>query len=162
MSRKSIIFSAIALMGILGSSGWISYDWILSCVTVRAGQHITTISLQEAFNHRLMLSLSFLLAGASIGFGTLLSGRFSSGYNYRRSLLILILVAVVAVSGWLVVLANKLSVLGDNFATVDVSILPKTSLLLSEIPLYEIGIFGSGCVVFVAIILALLPSNQES
>lgn len=148
-------------MGIFFVTGWLSYDWMLGVVTVRSGQHITTISLQEAFAHRLIMSLSLLLAGASIGFGTLLSGRFSSGYNYGRSLLILLLVAVVAVSGWIVVLTKKFAALGDNFAAVEVSIIPKTSLLLSEIPLYEIGIFGSGCVVVVAIILAMFSSNRE-
>ncbi len=149
-------------MGLFFVAGWFSYDGILRFVTVRAGQHTTAISLQEAFTHRLMMSLSLLLVGVSIGFGSLLSGRFSSGYTYGRSLLILLLVSVVAVGGWIVVLAKKLSALANNFAALNVKILPKTSLRLSEIPLYEIGIFGSACVVVAAVILAIFSSNRES
>ncbi|MCG8550766.1 MAG: hypothetical protein MI799_10230 [Desulfobacterales bacterium] len=162
MSRKSIILSAIVLMGLFFVAGWFSYDWILRFVIVRAGQHITAISLQDAFTHRLMMSLSLLSAGASIGFGTLLCGRFSSRFNYGRRLLILLLVSVVAVSGRTVVLVKKLAALANNFAALNVKILPKTSMRLSEVPLYEIGIFGSACVVVTAVILAIFFSNQKS
>ncbi len=77
-------------------------------------------------------------------------------------MLILLLVSVVAVSGWTVVLAKKLAALANNFAALDVKILPQTSLRLSEIPLYEIGIVGSVCVVVTAVILAIFSYDRES
>ncbi len=105
------------------------------------------------------MSLSLLLAGASIGFGSLLSGRFSSRFNYGRSLLILLLVSVVAVSGWTVVLAKKLAALAIICGTGRE--ITATSCA-SEIPLYEIGIVGSVCVVVTAVILAIFSYDRES
>jgi hypothetical protein len=156
MSRKSICLSVIALAAIFFVAGWLSYKWVLHYVTAEMEQRLIFTSVQEPFNHRLMMSLSFAWVGAITGFGALLSGRFSAD-RYGRSLLILLPVAVLAESGWIVVLAKKLSTLSDHLTAVEVPILPKTALLLSQIHLYEIGIFGSGCVLAVATILAIFP-----
>lgn len=161
MSRKSISLSVIALAVIFFVTGWLSYEWVLHLVTEKIEQSIVTTSVQEKFNHRLMMSLSISLVGAITGFGALLSGRFSAEYRYGRSLLILLLVTVLAVSSWIVVLTEKLAALADHFAAVEVPILPKTALLLSEIHLSEIGIFGSGFVLAVAIILAIFPIDRS-
>jgi hypothetical protein len=162
MSRKFICLAVIALAVIFFITGWLSYEWVLHFVTAKIEQNLIFTSLQEPFNHRLMMSLSFALVGAITGFGVLLSGRFSADYRYGRSLLILLPVAVLAESGWIVVLAKKLSTLSDHVTTAEVPILPKTALLLSQIHLYEIGIFGSGCVFAVATILAIFPIFERS
>lgn len=155
MSRKSIILAVPALMVIFFVTGWLSYEWVLHFVTAKIEQRIIFTSVQEPFNHRLMMSLSFALVGASIGFGVLLSGRFFTRYRYGRSFLILLLVAVLSGICWSVVLAKKVAVFGGDFTSAKMPILPNTSLLLSQIHLYEIGIFGSGCVLVMAIILAI-------
>jgi hypothetical protein len=159
MSRKSISLAVIVLAAICFIAGWLSYEWVLHCVTAKIERRIVFTSVQETFNHRLMLSLSFALVGAITGFGALLSGRFSARYRYGRNLLILLLVAMFAVSGWIVVLTNKLATLSAHLAAVPG--LPETSLLLSETHLYESGIFGSGCVLVMAIILAILPIDRS-
>ena len=105
-----------------------------------------------------MMSLSFALMGAIAGFGALLSGRFSAQYRYGRSLLILLLVAVLAISGWFFV-TKKLATLSEHLGAVPG--LPETSLLLSGIRLYEIGIFGSGCVFVMAIIFTIFPIDRS-
>ena len=82
MSRKSISLAVIVLAAICFIAGWLSYEWVLHCVTAKIERRIVFSSVQETFNHRLMLSLSFALVGASTGFGALLSGRFSARYRY--------------------------------------------------------------------------------
>lgn len=159
MSRKSMLLAVIALAAICFFAGWLSYEWVLHRVTAKIEQRITFASVHETLNHRLMMSLSFALVGVISGFGALLSGRFSAGYRYGRSLLILLLVAVLAVSGWIVVLTKKLTTLSEHLTAVPS--LPETSLLLSEIHLYEIGIFGSGCVLVMAIILTIFPIDRS-
>jgi len=161
MSRKSISLAVPVLAVIFFVIGWLSYEWVLHCATARIDQRIIFTSMQEPFIHHLMMSLSFALVGAITGFGALLSGRFSAGYRYGRSLAILLLVAVLAVSGWLVVLTNKFAVLNGHLVEVQKPILPKTGLLLSQIHLYEIGIFGGGCVLVMAIILSIFPIKDD-
>lgn len=151
MQRKSAIFTIPPLAALFFVVGWSSYKWLLHLVTEGVTQRIIFFSVQEAFNHRLMTSLSFALVGAIIGISTLLSSRFSALHRYRGRLLILLFVAVLAVSVWIVFLMRRVSALSEHLTAT--TGLPETSLRLSQIHLYEIGIFGSVCVVVMAIIL---------
>ena len=157
MSRKSICMAVVALAVIFFVTGWLSYGWVLHRVTIKNVQPLMATSVQDALNHRLMMSLSFALVGAITGFGTLLSGRFSPEYRYERSLLILLVVAVLATSAGTAVLTKKFGDLADHLSEMNVPVFPEASLLLSEVHLHEIGIFGSWGVLIAAIILAIFP-----
>jgi hypothetical protein len=155
MSRKHIILPTIGLTAMFFVVGWFSYNWVLHVVTAEIEQHIVVTSVQETLNHRLMISLSLALVGVVIGVGTLLSGRFSRRHRYEYTFGILLVVAVFAVSGWIGVLTKKIAVLHGQ--TTGIPSLPESSLLLSEIHLYEIGLFGSACVLLMAIVLTIFP-----
>lgn len=132
-------------------AAWSSYERLLQLVTTGVTQRIVFFSVQESFNHRLLASLSFALVGALIGLGALLSSRFSAVPRYGRSLTILLFAAVFAMSVWIAFLTKKISAFGKHLTTAPGS--PETVLRLSDIHLYEIGIFGSVCVVIMSIIL---------
>lgn len=158
MPRKSIIIIAIALTIACFIAGWLSHEWAIDNVTTKIEQKIIYNKVHGMVTHRLITSLSMALVGATIGLGTLLIGRFSTEYRYGRSLYVLIPVAAIGASSWMVVLTNKITTLGQRLA-MPVSV--DAALDISVIHLYEIGIFASSCVLAVAIILAILPLNKN-
>ena len=160
MTRKFVIFSVAPLAVFFFVVGWFSHNEMIQFVTAEMGQSISVASLQEALSHRLITSISLACLGVVVGFGVLLGGRFSLSHDYRYFFLLLILVAVLAVSGWMIVLARRMTVLGEQLAST--SVVSEMSLLLTEIPLYEISLFGSGCVLAIAVVLASVGEKRKS
>lgn len=151
MQRKFAILAIIPIAVIFFGAAWSSYEGLLQFVTAGVTQPILFFSVQESFNHRLITSLSFALVGAIIGLGAFLSSRSSVIHRYGRCLSILLLVGGLALSVWIAFLTRKISAFGEHLKTP--SGLSEISLKLSDIHLYECGIFGSVCVAVTAIIL---------
>ena len=159
MSRRSVSLAVFPLAAIFFAVGWFTYELVFYNVTAGIAQRIIVTSMREAFDHRLTMSFSFALMGVIVGIGTLLSGRFSARRRYGSLFLALLSVAVLAVSGWIVVLVRKMAALSEQVGSTPV--LPELSLPLSAIRLYEIGLFGSGCVLAAAVILSLFRIGRS-
>jgi hypothetical protein len=153
MSRKFVSLVVISFATVFFVVGWVSYDGMLHFVTAEIAQGISVASLQEAFNHRLITSISFACLGTVIGFCVLLGRRFSVSLTYGRFLLFLMLTAVFAVSVWMIMLARRMATLSSQLEST--SALSEMSLSLAAIPLFEIGLFASGCVLATAVVLVI-------
>lgn len=159
MSRKIVIFSTILLASLFFVVGWFGYEWMIQFVTAEMRQSLSVASLQDALNHRLITSASLACAGVAVGFGGLISSRSTVLNNNTRLLILLALAAILAMYGWMVMLAGRMSELSQNLSST--SVVPEASLSITSIPLYEIGLVGSGCTLVIVLALVILSKKDQ-
>ena len=151
MSRKNLITTMALLVVFYFVAGWFGYEWMLSFVTAEMKQSISATSLQEAFSHRLVTSVSLACVGVVVVVGARLGRRSALLNSNGRSFILLSLAAIVTMIGWMVVQAGRMTELSQKLASTPA--MTETSLSITSIPLYEIGLVGSGCALLIAIVL---------
>lgn len=159
MSRKFFIFTMVLLAVLFFVVGWFSYEWMINFVTADMKQSISVTSLQDALSHRLVTSITLACAGVAVGFGMKLGSRSALLNSNGRSFILLSLAAIVTMFGWMVVLAGRMTELSQQL--VSTPVMPEASLSITSIPLYEIGLVGSGCTLLIAIILVRISKKDQ-
>lgn len=110
-------------------------------------------SVQNAFEHRSITALSCALVGFSIGLGVWICARDSKKY-YVILGAALFFISILASGVWLQYLARRLTALPvDLEATTG---LPITALTISDVKLYEVGLFASGILWLVVMVVFIL------
>ena len=152
MSKRSLTFCTILLALILFASGWLLYSALLDATA--SGANLAFVSLDELVELKLWTALSFALLGVSAGIGALLSGNSSTHPRYAIYFAMLLLAGLIAALAWALLLANRMAAIVPQLST-GLPLPPGTrfSLLANTIPLYQIGLFGSGCVLTIAVVL---------
>jgi hypothetical protein len=140
----------LALVLVYFAIGWFGYDWGVGHVTAGTGVPIIVDSVQEAFLHRWITSLSCAAVGISIGLGAWMCTR-GIKKHYIRFVSALFIVSILASGIWLQYLTQRLTALPRDL--VIATGLPITSLPISEVKTYEIGLFASGILWVIAIFI---------
>jgi hypothetical protein len=135
--------------------GWLGYDWVVEQVTTGVGVPVLVDSVQKAFEHRAISSLSFVLIGLSIGLGAWMSVGDLKKY-YIKFVIGFFFVSVLVSAVWLQYLTRRLATLpGDLEAATGV---PITALTVSDVTIYEIGLFVSGILWIIVVSVVTLNS----
>jgi len=158
MSKRLVTYGAVSLAIALFVAGWSIYPLLVGFVTADVPGRVVVTSPYGGLSHRLWSTLPFGLLGLAIGFGTFFVGsRSSSRLSYRTGFLALLSVGLVAVAGWTRVLADWIATL-----VREIPIPAGVSISLSQVPLYQIGLFASACVLATAVALAIWHKKRQN
>lgn len=151
MSKRLVTYGTVSFAIALFVAGWSIYPQLLDFVAAGISGGVVTNSAGDELSQRLWSALPFALLGLVIALGTyFVAGRSSTRLHYGSSFLVLLAVGLVAALGWTRVLADRMASLVQGIA------MPAgVSLNLPEIPLYQIGLFASACVLVVTAVLAM-------
>jgi hypothetical protein len=151
MSRRIVIYGTVPFAIALFALGWLIYPQLLAFVAAGISGGIAANAAGDELAHRLWSTLPFGLLGLAIALGTsFVAGRSSARLQYGSSFLALLSVAILAASAWTRVLAERMASLVQ-----DIPMPAGVSLNLAAIPLYEVGLSASVCVVVAAVLLAM-------
>lgn len=147
----------LALALIYFATGWFGYDWGVEQATAGVSVPVLVDSVRQAFEHRWITSLSCAVIGLSIGFGAWVCAR-NFKKHYVKLVSFLFFVSILASGVWLQYLTLRLTALPRDLAIA--TGLPITALPISDVKLYEVGLFSSGTLWVIVIIVLTLNKRK--